>query len=473
MGWRNTGVVVLGLVAAVASCSGKSVQNRGDGSGGSGGSAASGGASARGGTGAVSSGGSGGASGRGGGVGKGGNAGRGGTAGSGGKSGSDAGGFVGVAGDWGGGGGQAGDGAWVPPPCGRELEGGDDGYRVETLADLRDLAGVTVFRGLLQLESQGSLELLRCLTRVEGTLEILHPQGPDLVGLDALTEVTGDFRIEAQEGEAVPLSLRGLEQLARVGGDFSLRDLQLEEVDPLVSLVQVGGELRFERTGIYQLYGLQGLERLGGLAVVGEPELEALWSASMTELTGGLRIVGTRKLEGLAGLGSLERVAGAIVLEDNDVLFSIDALASLREVGAIYISDGAFAGISNLQAFDGLTSVAGDIFISGEEDPASLEGFHNITSIGGSLRLFGPVRNVDGLRGLTQVGRDVSVVSNAFLQNLRGMSSVVSVGGSLAVERNPALPACEAEWLRDNIGVGNVGGTVSLVGNTGTGTCPP
>jgi len=37
---------------------------------------------------------------------------------------------------------------------------------------------------------------------------------------------------------------------------------------------------------------------------------------------------------------------------------------------------------------------------------------------------------------------------------------------------NPLLPTCEAEWLRDHIGIANIGDTILINGN-GDGLCPP
>lgn len=57
------------------------------------------------------------------------------------------------------------------------------------------------------------------------------------------------------------------------------------------------------------------------------------------------------------------------------------------------------------------------------------------------------------------------------LTSLYGLRSLRAVGGNLTVENNPALPACETDWLLDSIGPENIGGTVTFGGNDGPGTC--
>ena len=61
---------------------------------------------------------------------------------------------------------------------------------------------------------------------------------------------------------------------------------------------------------------------------------------------------------------------------------------------------------------------------------------------------------------------------NVLLSNLRGLRGLTSIGGDLIVNRNPAIPTCEAEWLRDSVGVPDIAGSIDLSGNSSTGTCP-
>jgi hypothetical protein len=49
--------------------------------------------------------------------------------------------------------------------------------------------------------------------------------------------------------------------------------------------------------------------------------------------------------------------------------------------------------------------------------------------------------------------------------------NVGSLLGDLLIAQNAALPACEAEQLRDAIGADDIAGAVVLEGNTGAGSC--
>jgi len=39
------------------------------------------------------------------------------------------------------------------------------------------------------------------------------------------------------------------------------------------------------------------------------------------------------------------------------------------------------------------------------------------------------------------------------------------------IKLNDLLPTCEAENLRDNIGIENIGGEITITGNDAAGTC--
>jgi hypothetical protein len=60
--------------------------------------------------------------------------------------------------------------------------------------------------------------------------------------------------------------------------------------------------------------------------------------------------------------------------------------------------------------------------------------------------------------------------SNQSLTNLRALEVLATISGGLSITMNPALPACEAEWLSSH--VGSIGGEVMLSENTGLGACP-
>ena len=55
--------------------------------------------------------------------------------------------------------------------------------------------------------------------------------------------------------------------------------------------------------------------------------------------------------------------------------------------------------------------------------------------------------------------------------NLRALSSLTAIDGFLYIFGNPALPTCEAQWLRASIGDANIGGPITIENNDGLGSC--
>jgi len=80
--------------------------------------------------------------------------------------------------------------------------------------------------------------------------------------------------------------------------------------------------------------------------------------------------------------------------------------------------------------------------------------------------------NFEGLDSLTSVGGAMGIFENTALASLSGLENITYVGGQLSIQNNVVLPTCEAEWLRDNIGVENIGGTIDISYNCNACTCP-
>jgi hypothetical protein len=85
----------------------------------------------------------------------------------------------------------------------------------------------------------------------------------------------------------------------------------------------------------------------------------------------------------------------------------------------------------------------------------SLVGLHNVSSIGGSLRIVGNDSLVDlsGLDNLVSIGNDLIIgdyyeaayaVFNPLLTNLAGLDNVSSIGGHLQIICNDSLSDCAA-----------------------------
>ncbi|MCR9246412.1 MAG: hypothetical protein NXI31_15370 [bacterium] len=135
----------------------------------------------------------------------------------------------------------------------------------------------------------------------------------------------------------------------------------------------------------------------------------------------------------------------------------VNAASSYTVADSIYVHGN---DIVDLTPLSGITTVAGGLNIFSNPQLASLEGLHNITSVGpiGVFVYQNPaLANLDGLRGLTTVGDiigDLEVRSNGALANLDGLRNLTLVGGNLDITNNAALTRfCGLQPLLANNGL--------------------
>jgi len=104
------------------------------------------------------------------------------------------------------------------------------------------------------------------------------------------------------------------------------------------------------------------------------------------------------------------------------------------------------AALAAIDGFDALTN-AGKITISGNHALVSIDGFHDLESMSGDLRLR----------------------INNNLETLPGFSSLNEISGQLQIEWNPKLPTCTAGNFA--AAIETIAGGISIDNNDDTGIC--
>jgi hypothetical protein len=208
--------------------------------------------------------------------------------------------------------------------------------------------------------------------------------------------------------------------------------------------VGVEGDLTLTGDALVSLLGLSCLERIGGdLRVESAPALTTLRGLEgLQGLDGSLTIRDTVALTDLDGLGGIVRVNGDLVLDWNTALTSLEGLSSLQIVGGS-LELGRLRYVRELSGLRSLSGVGGDLVL-------------------GSLNR---LEDLDGLSALNLVEGSLLIDDNAQLQRVDGLSGIGGLGGDLSITFNPWLPTSEATALRDNIGVENIAGSVTITGN--------
>ena len=158
-----------------------------------------------------------------------------------------------------------------------------------------------------------------------------------------------------------------------------------------------------------------------------------------TTVTGSL-IIGT-DVESLEGLDKLTTIGGDLRISGNPYIKNLTCLKSLTSIGGLSIT---YTSLTNLSGLENITSFSGNLNIWGNNALTSLSGLENLTSISGDLDI-GDVNggnaltNLTGLDNLTSVGGNLYIVWNDTLTSLNGLDNMTSVGGNLSISGNDAL----------------------------------
>lgn len=237
--------------------------------------------------------------------------------------------------------------------------------------------------------------------------------------------------------------------------------------DPAARLVLTEALLIDSADDLAQLEGVLVID--GDLLIGGGEGLAVVDLPDLVEVTGRLRL---DELDGVtqppftASLPCLSRVGVDLVL-DGDVLTSFD-LPRLKEVGRRLAVEDGYDEVS----LPALVRV-GQNLVFEQLLVTDLSGLPLLEEIGGLFvsrndQLIG----LDGLERLTALRLSLRIRNNPKLATLAPLEDVDGVGGVLIVEGNGALPACEAEALRDRLVDGGFRGTAIVEGNADNASCP-
>ncbi len=298
------------------------------------------------------------------------------------------------------------------------------GLALENVAvtDLHGLDAVTRADGGFGFERNPNLESLAGLEQVTTAASIVAIENPKLESLEALGKIEGEIRALVVENNASLRNLDGLEGVVASGDRVQIEaNPVLEDIDALSGLEKAVTVIVRANPLLDELAGFRGLQQIASLELA---ELDALTTtADLAALTSVEHDLVIQNCPALRELGFLPEVGGNFAIQD---LPALETLAFPRKL----VMDGGNLSISNT----GLTR---------------LEGFDQVTHLG-----------------------SLNVSRNRKLESLRNFSGLEAVSSGLSVTDNAALPACEAEWLRDRIGETNIG-AVLFEHNDGSGPCVP
>ena len=231
--------------------------------------------------------------------------------------------------------------------------------------DPRDKAAQETFSAALEDDS---------ITRIiiDGHLTVRKSRLTDLSLLEKVVEVKGHLYVE---NNAALISLKGLQNLERVGGDFfikynpQLRDFTFSaetedggsaQLSALGSLISVGNHLN-----IISNENLEEIDGINNLIEVGELFIISNYQTGDTERKG---------LKNIRGFNRLVSIKGSLSIRSNLSLEGIYGFSNLVFVNTIKIQQNNH--LQRIEAFDKLKRLVGQLKIEGNTD---LGGIYNFT----------------------------------------------------------------------------------------------
>ncbi len=141
-------------------------------------------------------------------------------------------------------------------------------------------------------------------------------------------------------------------------------------------------------------------------------------------------------------LSILTEIQGTLDITTTPLLESLEGLIGLQKIGGdLYIHRNAIEPpLNDLNGFNNLTEIEGSLFITSTRSIISLEGFENLTTIGGSFTLSNnEILTLSGLNSLTTIGDSLIIKGQNIIENLDNLSTLESVGGSVRIRSNGSL----------------------------------
>lgn len=170
----------------------------------------------------------------------------------------------------------------------------------------------------------------------------------------------------------------------------------------------------------------------------------------------------------LFGLSSIETIAENLIIKDNGALQSLEGLHNLVSVGqSIQIhgnDNGALTGLENLYGLNKLQSIGESLIITSNGRLQHLFSLNNLTEITtGDLIIFQNqiLEDLSGLESLTAINGNVYIGYHDNIDNLNELRFLVDIGGSLTLNSNTSL----ASLFSSNNLMG-IGDDLIITGNT-------
>ena len=290
-----------------------------------------------------------------------------------------------------------------------------------------------------------TLEQLRHITTVKGSVYVSGTDAHALLGLRNLTSIGADLVIDDNDELQ---SLVGLEKLATIGHDLVVRgNIRLTDFAALKKLTTVTNGLLIEDN--QSLQKIDGLKQISAVAhsvtIRSNTKLKHLNGLAALTDAGkvGVTIAKNNQLQHTVGLSKLESAGKLLLLQDNAQLAKLGTFANISKVDHVHI-------INNDQL-------------------ARIDGFNKLAEI--KTAKFESNAAVDQFAGFAQLksADEIRLVGHKSMQQMLGFANLTQAV-SLELRNNHTLTELKFNKLhqvveltvRDNAALSNYGGFLAL-----------
>ena len=181
-----------------------------------------------------------------------------------------------------------------------------------------------------------------------------------------------------------------------------------------------------------------------------------------TDYPGCTTVEGTLAINYVSNLGPLSQITsvGGNIQIGSTQCTNLNGLHNLTHVGGSMRIE-VNAQLNTLEALSNLTAIGGTLQLRNNNALSNLSGLENLATVGGNLEIgeSATLINLQGLEGIESIGQWINIRENTALTSMQGLSPS-SVGGAFSIVLNPLL-----EDLRAAQGLTSLGGAIFLNAN--------
>ncbi len=328
--------------------------------------------------------------------------------------------------------------------------------RITANSSLTNLNGLeqlnSVFESIL-ISSNNSINDISGLYNLEvvqGDLRITDTAIPEIHGFDLLTSVAGELRI-SQNPQLNKLSgfslLNDLGSLA-IGGNQNL-----QEIAGFGNVEMIKGDFSLSNIGLFQeISGFANLSRVEGSVFCFSNNLFSYrFLSKLSTVDGDFIINGDQTIGRLLGLESLATVGGNLHI-DNSRIQDLDNFDSLVNIGGDFRI--RFNDFLREVEFSALEAIGGDLLIEANLDLLfNLDEPWALRTIGGNLAIktnnasastVEGLRNLNAFQNLTNVAGNIEFTNNRNLEDYCAIQTLLSTfNGSFSASENAYNPSLQ------------------------------